>query len=315
MEYSNINYDGIGWKDYPSTTTKLNAQNLNKVDDAIIRLVDAVKHIRTLLGEYDLTDRQDAIIPAINDITGKFGGYYGYNLLDMSLLKKTSNGHIINMSLDDVGLKAGESCTFSMEADNDIYLYEYNSAGEMIVTETLYDTDKSTAFTINSQCKSIAVFFPSAYYATESACQNANVMLEKGTEKHSYEPYTGREEMTDIWSEILENRLMIRQQENDIISLDSVVKQQIYTFNDISVETSAWVADETYTDYPYRASITCSGITGDYIPYISFSVADISKGIFAPVAYTGTGVCYIYANTVPDAPITIPTIQFIKKEA
>lgn len=306
MEYSDINYDGVGWKDYPSTSTKLNAQNLNKIDDAIIRLVDAVKHIRTLLGEYDLTDKQDAIIPAINDISGKFGGYYGYNLLDMGLLKKTSNGYILNMSLDDIGLKAGESCTFSMEADNDIYFYEYNSAGEMIVTETLYDTDKSTAFTINTLCESIAVFFPSAYYPTETSCHNAKVMLEKGTEKHSYEPYTGGEEMTDMWSEILENRSTIK-------VLDSTVKKQIYTLNDITVETSAWVSDYTYTDYPYRASISCSGITGDYIPYISFSVEDISKGIFAPVAYSGTDICYIYANSVPDAAITIPTIQFIKK--
>ncbi len=305
MEYTDINYQGVGWKDYPSTSTKLNAENLNVADEGIKKLVEAIKQLRTILGDDNLTDKQTSIIAAVNDISDKFGGYYGYNLLNINLLQKVSNGHSIDVSLEELGLNAGDSCTFSMESDNDIYLYECDSEGKMLVTESLTDMDKSTAFTINSACESISVFFPSAYYASENACRNSKVMLEKGTEKHSYEPYTGGEIMTDMWDEILENRMLVKEMVNE-------VEQQLLTFNDVQVETSVWKSDRTYTDYPYRAAVSCSGIDETYNPMVTLALEDATSGRYAPVAYAGINVVYLYANSIPSDSITIPTIQCIK---
>ena len=80
--------------------------------------------------------------------------------------------------------------------------------------------------------------------------------------------------------------------------------------SNVSVATSAWVSDTTYTDYPYRASIPITGCTVNHIPEVVFSLADALSGKFAPVAQTYAGGVYIYASESAD--ITIPTIKLTK---
>ena len=204
MEYSDITYDEVSWKNYPSTSTKLNAENLNKMELGIKKLVVAVAELRTLLGSDDLSSTN--IIAAVNELSGKFGGYKGYNLLDMGLLMEETNGFSISGTLDELGLVADTSYTISMVANEDIYLYQYDSNGEMLSTEFLSDGG-AVSFTININCQSIKIFFPKSLgYSSEVVCVAAKVMLEIGTEKHDYEPYTGGEKMQDLWQEILENQ-------------------------------------------------------------------------------------------------------------
>ena len=75
-----------------------------------------------------------------------------------------------------------------------------------------------------------------------------------------------------------------------------------------SVETSAFVDDTTYTDYPYRAAIAIDGVTSDMIPEVIFDMDDCTSGIFAPLANTYDGGVYIYTAGVPDEIVVIPTI-------
>lgn len=75
-----------------------------------------------------------------------------------------------------------------------------------------------------------------------------------------------------------------------------------------TIATSAWASDTTYADYPYRASVALPPITALSFVEIVFSPADATSGNFAPVCDTYAGGVYIYAKTVPDAAITIPTI-------
>ena len=82
--------------------------------------------------------------------------------------------------------------------------------------------------------------------------------------------------------------------------------------SNVSVATSAWVSDTTYTDYPYRASIPITGCTVNHIPEVVFSLADAISGTFSPVAETYAGGVYIYASEKPSAVITIPTIKLTK---
>lgn len=206
MEYTELNYEPVGWKNFPSTSTKLNAENLNKPDEGILKLIKAVIELRSVIGSENMSANYNSLISAVNDLSGKFGGYAGYNLLDIGLLAEETNGFSISGTLDEMGLCIGTSYTISMEGDTDIYLYQYDVSSEMLSTEILSDRG-AVSFTINNNCKSIKLFFPKSLgYTSVDICKEAKVMLEQGTEKHSYEPYTGGEEMRDLWEEILENQ-------------------------------------------------------------------------------------------------------------
>lgn len=90
----------------------------------------------------------------------------------------------------------------------------------------------------------------------------------------------------------------------------SSLNAAIIVQSNVSVATSAWASDTTYTDYPYRASIPITGCTANHIPEVVFSLADALSGTFSPVAETYTGGVYIYASESAD--ITIPTIKLTK---
>lgn len=79
-------------------------------------------------------------------------------------------------------------------------------------------------------------------------------------------------------------------------------------FEDTVVPTSAFASDATYTDYPYRAAVTLTGAIAGMVPEVIFSLEDAVSGSFAPVAESYNGGVYLYADSVPSASITIPTI-------
>lgn len=80
------------------------------------------------------------------------------------------------------------------------------------------------------------------------------------------------------------------------------------TFVNTNVAASAWAADETYTDYPYRAAIPLTGVTAASFAEVVLSPADAVSGAYAPVCQTYTGGIYLYANAAPGATVTIPAI-------
>lgn len=80
-------------------------------------------------------------------------------------------------------------------------------------------------------------------------------------------------------------------------------------FTDKTIATSAWADDTTYSDFPYKASISCSGVTSSYLAEVIFGLEDVISGIFAPINETGSNVVYIWASEKPSATITIPTIS------
>ena len=80
------------------------------------------------------------------------------------------------------------------------------------------------------------------------------------------------------------------------------------SFFDTVVSASAFVADSTSEDYPYRAAVSLSGVISGMIPEVIFGLADAVSGNFAPVAEAYDGGVYIWAAEVPEASTTIPTI-------
>lgn len=79
-------------------------------------------------------------------------------------------------------------------------------------------------------------------------------------------------------------------------------------FENVEVQASAFIADETYPDFPYRAAVSLAEVGSDMVPGVTFSVVDALSGNFAPLAECYDGGVYIYATQIPEATITIPTI-------
>ena len=79
-------------------------------------------------------------------------------------------------------------------------------------------------------------------------------------------------------------------------------------FNNVSVAVSKFVADTTYEDYPFRASVPLEGVLNSMIPEVIFSLTDATSGLFAPIAETYNGGVYLYATDAPEASVTVPVI-------
>lgn len=82
-------------------------------------------------------------------------------------------------------------------------------------------------------------------------------------------------------------------------------------FSSVEVETTDWTSDNTYTDYPYKASVDLDFTAADAIPEVCFSLEDATSGEFAPVCdYNGTtGFLTVWAKTVPNGKITIEWVK------
>ena len=83
---------------------------------------------------------------------------------------------------------------------------------------------------------------------------------------------------------------------------------KVLPFTNKTVAVSDWASDTTYTDFPYRAAVACEGVTAKYYAAVVFSPTDALEGIFCPVVESYDGGVYLYANEIPSAAVTIPTI-------
>lgn len=87
------------------------------------------------------------------------------------------------------------------------------------------------------------------------------------------------------------------------------------SFTGKTVTTSNWSAVSTsasdyYADFPYKANITCSGVTSTHFAQVVLNPADAISGNVAPINQTGTNIVTIYASS-PVA-LTIPQIVAFK---
>lgn len=97
--------------------------------------------------------------------------------------------------------------------------------------------------------------------------------------------------------------------DDDIGAIKRSINNKIVAYENVLVPAASFASDTTYTGYPYKADITCEGLTTDYIADVVFSPADAARGILAPVAAVGTGIVTIYARELPDTAVSILTIE------
>ena len=97
-----------------------------------------------------------------------------------------------------------------------------------------------------------------------------------------------------------------------ISTLNTNTTNAILQFTNKTVAVSNWVSDTTYTYYPYKANITCTGVTTDHMPIVVLSTTDQESGHYIG-AKTSANTVSIYATNVPSSTLTIPLIMAIKK--
>lgn len=104
--------------------------------------------------------------------------------------------------------------------------------------------------------------------------------------------------------------LLAIQKELADLEAGTAVELKKLQFTDISVLASEFVEDSTYKEegYPYRAVVELEGVLESMIPDVTFSMADAVGGNLAPLAESYNGGIYLYAASLPEADITVPTI-------
>lgn len=79
-------------------------------------------------------------------------------------------------------------------------------------------------------------------------------------------------------------------------------------FSDTVIAINGFVADTTYTDYPFRATVPLIGVTASTVANVVLSLADAVGGKIAPICETIDGGIYLYSTEANASAITIPTI-------
>ena len=104
--------------------------------------------------------------------------------------------------------------------------------------------------------------------------------------------------------------------ENGVISVvgggSTEIVNPVLIFQNITVETSLWVEDETYEQFGYKAEIACEGVAENYFSDVVFNVSEAISGNYAPISITSENKVIIYAVEKPTGTIIIPTIKCIE---
>lgn len=98
----------------------------------------------------------------------------------------------------------------------------------------------------------------------------------------------------------------------DIVDVlnESVANKQdkVLKFEDMAA--SSWVSDSTYTDYPYRCDMACTGVTETMYAEVVFGIEQATSGKFAPLCETKADAVSIWSSE--NTSITVPTIIITK---
>ena len=138
------------------------------------------------------------------------------------------------------------------------------------------------------------------------------------TEQVSIDTSMINNQVQAVLTETQEQSVAVLQAINDELAqleAGTAVELKKLQFINTAVAKTAFVADSTYQDYPYRAAVPLTGVLSSMIPDVTLSLVDATSGNFAPVAACYDGGIYLYAASVPDAAITVPTILCWKGNA
>lgn len=93
---------------------------------------------------------------------------------------------------------------------------------------------------------------------------------------------------------------------------DTTSIPDVKVVTNVSCPLSAWVSDTTtYANYPFKANLTVTGATADYIPLVNFAPTEQESGNFVG-SESATNIVTIWAKEIPSADFTIPNVVLMK---
>ena len=93
------------------------------------------------------------------------------------------------------------------------------------------------------------------------------------------------------------------------------VDERLLVFEGVKVPVSTWSPESIYTQegFPYYANVILSGAKKSMIPQVTFAEKDKKDFDFCGSCTSANGFVQIYAETLPDREIEIPTITLFKR--
>ena len=119
-------------------------------------------------------------------------------------------------------------------------------------------------------------------------------------------------EMNDWQSDTIYNNAT--QSANGLMSaedkaiLDNIAETRTTSMVFENVATSGWSADSTYSNYPYKATLSCPGVTADHFVQVCFNPQHVVSYVPAPVCLAGQDQVTVWMMINPGASITVPTV-------
>ncbi len=89
------------------------------------------------------------------------------------------------------------------------------------------------------------------------------------------------------------------------VAIDGKGNCGVLLFENVSVPETAWISDSTYASYPYKAVVSCSGVTARHSADVTFDLAEATSGTYAPVCQTAADAVFLWAASKPAAAITV----------
>ena len=166
---------------------------------------------------------------------------------------------------------------------------------------TMFDASKSSDIygasdTVQPPAVKLCLYLQVANNTAEISELDVNAVIEQmntalNALQAAYDKYTA--DLESLYAKI----------KRDILDSSPVIKEE-----NVAVTTELFVADETYSDYPFRADIALADALAEHIPTVNFGLEQCESGNFAPVASAGNGYVRIYAKAVPESGFVIPAI-------
>lgn len=113
-------------------------------------------------------------------------------------------------------------------------------------------------------------------------------------------------------SEIDENALYLVPETTPAVSGGGNTESIIAT--NLTINSTDWVSDTTFTDYPYKAEIAVEGLTEDYLCDV-FTPDHTNRDLdyhFSPFVETSNGKFIVYGAAALGSNVTIENVSFKK---
>lgn len=225
------------------------------------------------------------------------------SIADLTELAKEENAGLPNITGSLRPYRMGEpSGAFYNSEKGDFYhtnSKDGSSSGAQCTT--MFDASKSSEVygasdTVQPPAVKLCLYLQVANNTAEISELDVNAVIEQmnmalNALQAAYDKYSA--DLESLYAKI----------KQDILDSSPVIKEE-----DVAVTTDLFVADETYSDYPFKADIALADALLEHVPTVNFGLEQCESGNFAPVASAGNGYVRIYAKAVPETGFVIPAI-------